>query len=166
MKSLNLKILVANALVASVYVALSMLFMPVAFNAVQFRISELLNLLPFFNPSLGVGLIVGCFITNLSSPFGFYDIVFGTLSTAFTVFCISRTKSLFIATLWPTVFSITIGIMISFLSNSPLIVTTLSVMAGQFIISTIIGFPFYKALLRNRWFINLVKLYGIREVEK
>ena len=48
--------LVHGALIAAVYVALTMMFAPISFGPVQFRISEALCILPFFTPAAVPGL--------------------------------------------------------------------------------------------------------------
>ena len=57
--------LVHGALIAAVYVALTMMFAPISFGPVQFRISEALCILPFFTPAAVPGLFLGCLISNL-----------------------------------------------------------------------------------------------------
>ena len=52
------------------------------FGVIQFRFAEALTVLPFFFPATAPGLVVGCLITNLLSPYGPIDIVMGTLATA------------------------------------------------------------------------------------
>jgi len=69
------------AVIAAAYAALSLVFAPISFGAVQFRVSEVLTLLPLFTPAAIPGLFIGCIIANLASPFGIIDIVFGSLAT-------------------------------------------------------------------------------------
>lgn len=68
------------AVIAAVYAALTMLN-PWSFGPVQFRISEVLCILPFFFPFSVWGLFVGCILSNLISAYGVLDIVFGSLAT-------------------------------------------------------------------------------------
>ncbi len=53
------------AIVAGVYVALTIFLAPISHGPIQFRVSEVLNLLVFINPIFGFGLVLGCFISNL-----------------------------------------------------------------------------------------------------
>ena len=53
------------AVIAAAYVALTLLFAPISFNAIQVRISEALTILPFFLPEAVPGLFVGCILGNL-----------------------------------------------------------------------------------------------------
>jgi len=57
-----------------------------SWGIIQFRISEALTILPLFFPAAVPGLTLGCFISNLlnlgvTGPFGWLDVVFGTLAT-------------------------------------------------------------------------------------
>ena len=55
--------------------------MNLAYGPVQFRLSEALSILPFFTPAAIPGLAIGCFISNLASPLGIVDWIFGTSAT-------------------------------------------------------------------------------------
>ena len=52
------------AMIAAVYVVLTVVFAPLSFGEVQVRISEALTILPLFTPSAIPGLLVGCIIAN------------------------------------------------------------------------------------------------------
>ncbi|WP_203663938.1 QueT transporter family protein [Lacticaseibacillus sp. 53-4] len=72
--------LVVNALVAALYIVLSVV--PGVFNlasgAIQFRISEALNHLVAFNRKYLFGVVIGVVIYNaLFSPMGWLDVLFG-----------------------------------------------------------------------------------------
>lgn len=79
----SIKMIVINAMVASLYAVLTYLggFLGLSYGFMQFRFSEFLMLLAFFNPSYSFGLTLGCLIANLMSTAGIYDVVFGTLAT-------------------------------------------------------------------------------------
>lgn len=75
------------ALIAAMYAALTLAIAPLAYGDVQFRVSEVLTILPVFTPAAIPGLTVGCLIANLlglvtgMNPAGTLDMVFGTLAT-------------------------------------------------------------------------------------
>ena len=48
--------IVFGAAIAGIYIVLTMLFLPISFGPVQFRISEALCVLPFFTPAAVPGL--------------------------------------------------------------------------------------------------------------
>lgn len=69
------------AVICVVYVALVLLFKPISFGAIQFRIAEALCILPFFSLSAVPGLTLGCLLGNFFSGAAMPDILFGTLAT-------------------------------------------------------------------------------------
>jgi len=83
----NTRKLAAAAVVAAVYAAATMLLAPISYGALQFRISEVLCILPFFVPCTAWGLFVGCAIANLISVAGPLDVVFGSLATLLAALC-------------------------------------------------------------------------------
>ena len=69
------------AVIAAIYVVLTMVFAPISFGPVQFRISEALCILPFFTPAAVPGLFLGCLLSNLLYGAAALDVVFGSLAT-------------------------------------------------------------------------------------
>ena len=64
------RFIVYTAIIAGIYASLTISMAPVSYGAIQMRIPEILTLLAFVNPQFAPGLILGCFIANLFSPFG------------------------------------------------------------------------------------------------
>lgn len=81
MKRKNVLSLVYSAAIAAVYVVLTLLFAPISFGPIQFRISEVLTILPVFTPTAIPGLFVGCLLSNLLGACALWDIIFGSLAT-------------------------------------------------------------------------------------
>ncbi|WP_163972130.1 QueT transporter family protein [Oceanobacillus halotolerans] len=78
--------LVANGLLAALYIAVSALIQPFGFTNIQFRLSEMFNHLVVFNKKFFFGIIFGVFLTNFFfSPMRLYDIVFGVAHSAFSL---------------------------------------------------------------------------------
>lgn len=75
--------LVTAALIAALYTGLTYLSSAfgLAYASLQFRLSEALNILAAFTPAAIPGLTIGCVLSNIASPFGLLDIVFGALAT-------------------------------------------------------------------------------------
>ena len=69
------------AMVAAVYVVLTLIFAPISFSEVQVRISEALTILPFFTPAAVPGLFIGCIIANGLGGAILPDIIFGSIAT-------------------------------------------------------------------------------------
>ena len=81
MNSKETGFLVQGALIAALYVALTMMFAPISFGPVQFRISEALCILPFFTPAAIPGMFLGCLISNLLGTAVIMDVICGSLAT-------------------------------------------------------------------------------------
>jgi len=86
MKNNKLRKLTAAAVVAALYAVLTMID-PLAYGQVQFRISEVLCILPFFFPYSAFGLTVGCMLANLLGPYTIVDVAFGSLATLLAGLC-------------------------------------------------------------------------------
>lgn len=79
---LTVRDMTAIALVAATYVALTVTppLSAISFGAIQFRISEMLNFLAFYDRKYIFGVTIGCMISNLL-VYGPVDMVVGGLST-------------------------------------------------------------------------------------
>lgn len=84
MKSRKQKIdyIVTAAVIAAFYAGLTFIsgFFGLAYGPVQFRLSEVLTILPVFTPAAIPGLAVGCFLANIMS-YNPIDMLFGTAAT-------------------------------------------------------------------------------------
>ncbi len=99
MKNNKIQNIVFNAVIASIYVVLTLVFAPFSYSTkllfIELRISETLLVLTFYNKKYGPGLIIGCFLANiLGSSLGIIDWVFGTLQTALSVLTFYLVKKL------------------------------------------------------------------------
>lgn len=144
------KILTINAVIAATYAILTINLAPISYGALQLRLSEVMTLLAIFNPTYVWGLILGCFVANLYSPFGMVDIVFGTLATTLSVLSMSKIKNIYLSSLMPTIFNgLIIGLVIWYTTNAPLLETMFYVAIGEFIVVSIIGIPVYKLITKR-----------------
>lgn len=73
--------MVYGAAIAAVYVVLTLIFQPLSFGPIQFRISEALCVLPYFTPAAVPGVFLGCLISNLLGGSVIMDVIFGSLAT-------------------------------------------------------------------------------------
>ena len=64
---INTRNLITAAVVGALYAVLTMVLAPISYGALQFRVSEVLCILPFFMPFTAWGLFVGCIVANLMS---------------------------------------------------------------------------------------------------
>ena len=75
--------IVESAVIAALYAGLTYAasMLNVAYGSIQFRFSEALTILACLTPAAIPGLTIGCFLGNITSPYGIIDIVCGTFAT-------------------------------------------------------------------------------------
>ena len=78
MKKLNTRQIALNGVVAGLYAAITILTASFAYGDIQFRIADAMCLLVVLEPSLTVGLTLGCVIANIFSTVSVLDIVVGS----------------------------------------------------------------------------------------
>lgn len=83
MKKSNVLFLTQAALIAALYVVLTLIANSLGLSnqAIQVRFSEALTILPFFTPAAIPGLFVGCLLSNILTGAIIWDIIFGSLAT-------------------------------------------------------------------------------------
>lgn len=83
MRNKNVKLITQAAIIAALYVVLTMIAnaLGLANYAIQVRFSEALCVLPFFTFAAVPGLSIGCLIANLLTGATIWDILFGSLAT-------------------------------------------------------------------------------------
>ena len=151
---------VTSAAIAAVYVIMTLLFAPIAYGPLQFRLAESMAVLPILNPAAIPGLTLGCFLANLLSPttLGPVDIIFGSLATLLSAVCTrwlyhaleksSGFKRDFFALLPPVIFNaLIVGTYLSFLlTNGPVLLSVILVNIAYIALSEtvvvyLIGYP-------------------------
>lgn len=155
---ISTRTIAVTGITAAVYVVATLAIAPLSFGAIQLRFSEIMVLLAFIDPLYGAGLILGCALSNLFSTVGLIDVIFGTLGTVVAVLGIIKSKSLFMATIWPTISMIVVTIGISIGAGLPYIPTLITVMLGEFAVVTCIGYPLFKTLMKNEALIEILKI--------
>ncbi len=73
--------LTQGAVIAAVYVVLTLVFAPISFGPMQVRVSEILTILPLFTSAAVPGLFIGCLLANLFGGAIVWDILFGSIAT-------------------------------------------------------------------------------------
>lgn len=152
------------AVIAALYVALTYASnaLGLAYNAIQFRLSEVLTILPVFTPAAIPGLAIGCIIANISSPFGVVDIICGSVATlsaaVVTRICRNITfRGLPLLSMIPPVLfnAVIIGLEIWFFSErTPEIffISALEIAVGQVVMCIGAGIPFLQAVKKTKVF--------------
>ena len=148
--------LVRLSIVAALYVLLTIIN-PFSYNAIQFRISEILVLLCFFRKDYSIALILGCFIANLFSSMMLYDIIFGTLATVLTCIFIMFSKNIYLTIIYPVLFnSVIVGFELYLAFNTPFYLNALYVAIGETVV-IIVGIIIFSRLRKNNNFLELIK---------
>ena len=77
----TVKWLAQGALIASLYVVLTLVFAPISFGAIQVRVAEVMTIFPLFTSAAIPGLFLGCLLANLLGGAILWDVVFGSFAT-------------------------------------------------------------------------------------
>ncbi len=161
MKKKSTLFLTQAAVIAALYVALTYVSnaLGLAYGAVQFRLSEILTVLPVFTPAAIPGLTIGCVIANLSSPFGIVDIICGSLATllaAMSSYALRKKcfKGLPVISVIPPVLfnAVIIGLEIWALQGRTaelFFVSAVEIALGQLVMCVVAGLPFIRAVKRT-----------------
>lgn len=80
-KKFNAKFMAQGAIIAALYAALTIIFAPISYGAVQVRISEAFTILPLFTPAAIPGLFIGCLLANILGGAIVWDVIFGSIAT-------------------------------------------------------------------------------------
>lgn len=86
------KSLTRAAMIAAIYCTLTLLFQPISYGPVQFRVSEALTLLPVLTVDAVPGLFIGCLLSNLLGGAAWYDVVFGSIATLLAAICTRKLR--------------------------------------------------------------------------
>ena len=81
MRNKKVQFITQGAVIAAIYVVLVLIFDTFSFGPIQFRIAEMLTVMPYFTPAAIPGLFVGCLIANIIGGGLIWDIVFGSIAT-------------------------------------------------------------------------------------
>lgn len=155
MKNKSILFMTQAAMIAAIYVVLTVLFAPFGFGEIQVRIAEALTVLPFFTPAAIPGLFIGCLLGNIMSGAPLPDIVFGSLATLigalFTY--LLRRQNKFIAPIPPILSNIIIIPLVlhyAYGANLPIPFMMLTVGIGEVISCGILGMILLSALQKYR----------------
>ncbi|ABR46256.1 protein of unknown function DUF988 [Alkaliphilus metalliredigens QYMF] len=141
------KMLVQGAIIAGLYVALTLAFAPISFLQVQVRISEVLTILPVFTPAAIPGLFVGVLIANMFGGLGIIDIVLGSLATLTAAYLSRKMPRRWLVPLPPVVINaVVVAFILNYVLGFPYVATMGWVAIGQIIACYGLGYPFMLVL--------------------
>ena len=160
---MNIRTLAVNAVLAALYIAVTMIVQPIAFSNIQFRIPEMFNHLIVYNKKYFIGIVIGVFLSNLFfSPIVAYDLVFG-VGQSILALTIMITISRFVHNIRTrmainiVVFTFTmflIALELNIAAKAPFLITWAATAAGEFVVM-LVGAPIIHALNKR---INFSKL--------
>ena len=156
----HVKSLARAGMIAAIYAALTLIFAPISFNAVQFRISEAMTVLPILLPEAVPGLAVGCLVANILGGAALTDVIGGTLATLIAAI-LTRTlrKKPVLAMASPVVINgLIVGPLVYFcyeyqsvFSLGALGFTVFTVALGEAVVVAVLGTLLIKALPKIKW---------------
>lgn len=150
-----------TALIAALYAVLTLFLAPISFGIVQFRVSEILTLLPIFTSAAIPGLAIGCLVSNYIGFIwlggtGVIDIIFGTLATLLAaIFTRIFRNNKWLSPFPPVFFNgLIVGGYLHFIAfpNINIILCMLSVALSEFIITYFLGIPFTEIIRKTKIF--------------
>lgn len=148
------------AIITAIYATVTLVMSFSSYGLIQFRIAEGLTVLPYFSPYAIIGLFAGCILSNIISPMGLPDLIFGSLATfiaAIITYYIGKSNLKYKKLLAPLpsviVNAIIIGTMLKLLyvKDIPIYLAMLQVGIGQLICCYGIGIPI----------LNIVEKYSL-----
>lgn len=155
--SSSVRRLCRGAIIAAMYCLLTILFQPISFGAVQFRIAEVLTLLPILTADAVPGLFIGCLLANLLGGGIWFDVVLGSIATLLAAIMTRYLRNRRIpAMAMPTIFNgLIVGPVVYFAyvlapgeaTNVLILLSTIGTVAlGELVVCYVLGFPFLKAM--------------------
>lgn len=143
--------LTKTALVAALYVAVTVLLSVISFGAVQLRLSEMFNYLALYNKRYVVAVTLGVVLANFMSPTWILDVPIGGIATFLVlVLCRRVTKNIsndlvkmVITALIFTISMFTVAGQLTILTALPFWATWFTVGIGELLSMTVGGMTIY-----------------------
>ena len=165
MNKKKVNFVVLAGIIAAAYVVLTFVAnaLNIAYGPIQFRVSEVMTILPILTPAAIPGLTIGCFIANLGSPYGAVDIICGTFATFLAALLTYYSRKIIIKNLpvlsmfFPVIVNaIIIGLEITLLMPegfklTAFLITAFQIGLGQFVVCYGLGIPLYFTLKKSNF---------------
>ena len=154
-KHISVLFLVQAAMVAAIYVVLTLIGASYAYGPIQVRLSEALTILPAFTPAAIPGLFIGCLLSNILGGCIVPDILFGSAATLIGALFtwMLRSRSRFLAPLPPIIANVLIVPFVlkyGYMEPFPIPFLMLTVGIGEIISCGVLGMIIYAALNKYR----------------
>lgn len=155
---------VEAAVIAALYAGLTYAasLLNLAYGGIQFRFSEALTILAALTPAAIPGLTIGCFLGNITSPYGLVDIICGTLATLIAAVLSYWTRKVqfkdlpLLSAIFPVLTNaIIIGLEITLFmpegfKMQAFLISALQVGLGELVICYGLGIPLYKVIKKTK----------------
>ncbi|NMA85211.1 MAG: QueT transporter family protein [Epulopiscium sp.] len=147
----NVKYIVQAGLIAAIYTVLTLTFEFMGFGPIQFRISEVLTVLPYFTPAAVPGLFIGCLISNFMGGAHQLDIIFGSLATLVAAYASYRLRGKPHLVPFPPILvnMIVVPFILKATMGAPFWMTVITVGLGQTVACYGLGYPFMRILAKH-----------------
>ncbi len=154
---------VQSAVIAALYAGLTYTasLLNVAYGSIQFRFSEALTILASISSAAIPGLTVGCFLGNITSPFGIVDIICGTFATFLAAILSYKTRNIrfknlpLLSAFFPVLTNaVIVGLEITLFMPEEFrvqafLINALQVAIGQAVICYGLGLPLYNVIKKT-----------------
>lgn len=160
---------VQSAVIAALYAGLTYAasMLNLAYGSIQFRFSEALTILAAISPAAVPGLTIGCFLGNITSPYGMIDVICGTLATFIAAVLSYKTRNVrfrdlpLLSAIFPVIANaVIVGIEITvFMPEGfklqAFLINALQITLGQSLMCYGLGLPLYKVIKKTKLDKNL-----------
>ena len=144
--------LALGGMVAAIYVVLTLIFQPISFGAIQFRVAEALTLLPILTVDAVPGLFIGCLLANWLGGGIWFDVALGSIATLLAALCSRKFRGKpILAAIFPALFNgLIVGPVVYFayvrapgdpVSVSTLLFNMATVAFGELVVCYVLGLP-------------------------
>ena len=144
--------------IAAAYVVLTFIAQTVglASGAIQFRLSEVLTILPMFTTAAIPGLAVGCVLANILTGCALWDVVFGSIATllgALGTHLLKKTENPYLGCLPPIISNmliVPVVLMKVYGAPESYWYLMLTVGIGEVVCCGVLGVIFYKVIKKRK----------------
>ena len=158
------KFTVEAAVIAALYAGLTYVaaMLNLAYGNVQFRFSEALTILATLTPAAIPGLTIGCFLGNITSPYGLIDVICGTVATLLAAILSYATRKVtfkktpLLSPLFPVLTNaVIVGIEITLFMPEgfkfqAFLINALWIAIGQLLMCYGLGLPLYNVIKKTK----------------
>ena len=160
MEMFNSRRLTRIGVTTALYVVATVLCGSLAYEAVQFRVSEMLMLLCYYEKDYIFAMTVGCFVANLYSSLGMIDMIFGTSATliaALLIYACRKQLSLPAVSIFPVIFNaLLVGLELKIVYGDPFWINAGFVALGEFVCVTVGGVIVFKLIEKNKRLMKMI----------